>query len=135
MGAPPTRLRRIRSFVTHWIDPLLRPFTSILPGFCVLTHVGRRSGKVYRTPLNVFRRGDRVVFALTYGSDAEWVRNVLAAGACDIRTMRRDLHLVDPRVVVDPELRDLPWLPRVIERANRVTETLVMRVGPGVTDP
>ncbi|MET0772871.1 MAG: nitroreductase family deazaflavin-dependent oxidoreductase [Candidatus Limnocylindrales bacterium] len=128
MGSPPTRLHALASFVTHWVDPLLRPFADVLPGFCVLTHVGRRSGRVYRTPLNVFRRRDRVVFALTYGSGAEWVRNVLAAGACDIRTMRRDLHLVRPEVVVDAELRDLPWLPRVIERANRVSEILVMRV-------
>ena len=128
MAAPPTRLRGLRSFVTHWVDPVLRPFTGVLPGFCVLTHVGRRSGKVYRTPLNVFRRADRVVFALTYGSDAEWVRNVLAAGECRIRTVGRDLHLVEPRVVVDPTLRDLPWLPRVIERANLVSEVLEMRV-------
>src|SRR5262245_20990042 len=104
MTPPPTRLRALSSFVTHWIDPLLRPFAGWLPGFCVLTHVGRRSGRTYRTPLNVFRRGSRVVFALTYGSEAEWVRNVLAAGECDIRTRRRDLHLVGPRVVVDPEL-------------------------------
>jgi hypothetical protein len=25
-----------------------------LPGFGILTHVGRKSGKVYRTPVNVF---------------------------------------------------------------------------------
>ena len=134
MAAPPTRLRGLRSFVTHWVDPILRPFTGALPGFCVLTHVGRRSGKVYRTPLNVFRRGDRVVFALTYGSDAQWVRNVLAAGECQIRTMGRDLHLVGPRVVVDPALKDLPWLPRVVERINRVSEVLEMRIADGPHD-
>lgn len=132
MSAPRTRLQGFASFVTRWLDPLVRPFAGVLPTFCVLTHVGRRSGTVHRTPLNVFRRGDRVVFALTYGSSAEWVRNVLAAGECEIRTMGRDLHLVEPRIVVDPGLAELPWLPRVIERANHVTEMLAMRVGgPG----
>jgi hypothetical protein len=76
----------------------------------------------------VFRRGDRVIFALTYGSTAEWVRNVLAAGECQIRTMGRDLQLVETRIVVDAQLAGLPWLPRVIERANQVTEMLEMRV-------
>ncbi len=128
MTAPRTRLQGFASFVTHWLDPLVRPFAGFLPTFCILTHVGRRSRRVYRTPLNVFRRGDRVVFALTYGSGAEWVRNVLAAGECEIRTMGRELRLVEPRIVVDPELRDLPRLPRIIERANQVTEILEMRV-------
>ena len=38
------------------------------------------------TPLAVFRRGDRRVFALTYGPDVHWVKNVLAAGRCEIVT-------------------------------------------------
>jgi deazaflavin-dependent oxidoreductase (nitroreductase family) len=135
VAGPPTRLERFGSFVTHWIDPVLRPAAGVLPGFCILTHLGRRSGRTYRTPLNVFLRGDRAVFALTYGSDAEWVRNVLAAGGCTIRTRRRDIRLVEPHVVIDPELRELPWLPRVIERANRVTETLVTRIADGVGEP
>ena len=49
----------------------------------------------------------------------------LASGRVEVG---RDLHLVEPRVVVDPTLRDLPWLPRVIERANLVSEVLEMRV-------
>ena len=35
--------------------------------FIELEHVGRRSGRVYRVPLNAFRTGDAVTFALTYG--------------------------------------------------------------------
>ena len=92
MTAPRTRLQGFASVVTRWFDPLVRPFAGFLPTFCILTHVGRRSSRVYRTPLNVFRRGDRVVFALTYGSGAEWVRNVLAAGECEIRPVRPDDH-------------------------------------------
>jgi uncharacterized membrane protein required for colicin V production len=30
-------------------------FAGWLPGFGIVTHVGRESGKVYRTPMNVFR--------------------------------------------------------------------------------
>jgi deazaflavin-dependent oxidoreductase (nitroreductase family) len=131
MAPEPPRLRRLASFVTHWVDPLLRPLAGVLPGFGELAHVGRRSGQVHRTPLNVFRRGDAVVIVLTYGSGSQWVKNVLAAGECRIRMRGRGYRLVEPRVSVDPELRALPWLPRVIERANRASEVLTMRIaGP-----
>jgi len=43
-------------------------FAGWLPGFGILTHVGRKSGKVYRTPVNVFRASNGFIIALTYGS-------------------------------------------------------------------
>jgi deazaflavin-dependent oxidoreductase (nitroreductase family) len=122
------RLRAMRGFATHVANPFIRPFAAHLPWFGVLTHTGRRSGRSYRTPLNVFRRGDTAWFALTYGADVDWVRNVLAAGEAVLRTRGRDLRLIEPEVVVDPALTPLPWLPRVLERANRVSELLRMRV-------
>jgi hypothetical protein len=39
-----------------------------LPGFGILSHVGRKSGRTYRIPINVFQRCDYYYFALTYGS-------------------------------------------------------------------
>ena len=36
-------------------NPILMPLARRLPGFAVVTHVGRRSGKAYRTPVNLFR--------------------------------------------------------------------------------
>ncbi len=45
-------LAKINIAVTNRITSL---FASWLPGFGILTHVGRKSGKLYRTPVNVFR--------------------------------------------------------------------------------
>jgi deazaflavin-dependent oxidoreductase (nitroreductase family) len=59
---------------------LARPLAMRAPGFGVVVHVGRKSGRVYRTPVNVFPAPDGYTVALTYGADAEWVRNVVAAG-------------------------------------------------------
>ena len=56
-------------------------FADRLPGFGILTHVGRKSGRVYRTPVNVFRAPEGFLIALTYGRESEWVKNVLAADA------------------------------------------------------
>ena len=40
-------------------------FADWLPGFGILTHVGRKSGKVYCTPINIFRRSNGFIIALT----------------------------------------------------------------------
>ena len=70
----------------------------------------------YRTPVNVFRHGDAYLFFLTYGADVDWVKNVLAAGSCSLRTRGHDVTLVDPELIEDRELRDAPLIPRFIER-------------------
>jgi deazaflavin-dependent oxidoreductase (nitroreductase family) len=86
------------------------------PGFGIVTFRGRKSGQTYSTPVNVFQRGDAYYFFLTYGSDAQWVKNVLAAGSCSIETRGRIVELVDPELVTDPELRPAPRFVRFVER-------------------
>lgn len=125
--SPGTRLRFIRPFTTNVFNRLSVHFAGWAPGFAILTHVGRTSGKTYRTPINVFRRGEHYVFALTYGSDVQWLKNIFAAGACSMRTRGRDVHLVEPELIVDPKLRLMPWPVRVMGRFMRVTELLRMR--------
>jgi deazaflavin-dependent oxidoreductase (nitroreductase family) len=119
---------RIRPFVNRYLNRLTRPLAGRLPGFAILTHRGRTSGRTYQTPVNVFRRGDEYFFFLTYGSDSQWVKNVLAAGSCSIETRRRVVELVEPELVTDPELRPAPAPVRLIEqRIAGVTEYLRMR--------
>jgi deazaflavin-dependent oxidoreductase (nitroreductase family) len=72
------------------------------PGFGLVIHQGRRSGQTYRTPVNVFTTDSAVRIALTYGADSQWVKNVLAAGGCTLRSRGRDIALTAPRVVRDP---------------------------------
>jgi deazaflavin-dependent oxidoreductase (nitroreductase family) len=48
-------------------------------------HTGRRSGRSYLTPATARRAGGEIVMALTFGSQADWVRNILAAGQATIR--------------------------------------------------
>ena len=117
----------LRPFTTRVFNPLSRRVAGWLPGFGILTYPGRKSGRRYRTPLNVFRRGNLFVFALTYGSEVNWVQNVLAAGGCELRTRGRDVRLVDPELLVDPAGRLVPLPVRAFMRANRVTEYLRLR--------
>ena len=123
-----TRAWRFRHVATRYLNPVLRPIVRRLPTFGVLTHTGRTSGRTYSTPLNVFRRGDTYLFFLTYGSDAQWVKNVLAAGSASIETRGKVVHLVDPELVTDPDLTPAPPFVRFVEgRIAGVTQYLRMR--------
>jgi deazaflavin-dependent oxidoreductase (nitroreductase family) len=110
---------------------LTGPFAAHLPGFAVVRHVGRVSGRGYRTPVNVFRHDDGYVFVLTYGADVDWVKNVEAAKGCEIETRRRTVRLVEPRRFTDPTRQAVPGTVRVILRLIDVDEFLSLRVVPG----
>jgi deazaflavin-dependent oxidoreductase (nitroreductase family) len=119
----PRRLARFNLVVTNRV---LGPLARHLPGFAVVEHVGRRSGRRYRTPVNLVRRGDGYAIALMYGADSQWVRNVLAAGGADVETRGRRLRLVGPEVVRDPSLSMVPKLVRVPIRLVTVDEFMVL---------
>jgi deazaflavin-dependent oxidoreductase (nitroreductase family) len=93
-----------------------------LPGFGVIVHRGRRSGRRYRTPVNVFHAPDGYVVALTYGVGSDWVSNVLAAGGCELETRGRLEHLTAPRVVHDESRRQVPPLVRPVLRLLDVAD-------------
>ena len=108
-------------------NPVLSPLARRLPGFALVTHVGRRSGREYVTPVNLFRHGDGWVIALTYGADSQWVRNAVAAGAIGVETRRRRLRLVAPEVVRDPSRSLIPPPARWMLGLLGVDEFLLLR--------
>jgi hypothetical protein len=64
----------------------------------------------------------RYVIALTYGRDRDWVRNVLAAGGCEVETRGHLIHLAHPRIVIDKQRSLVPQPIRPILKAIGVTE-------------
>jgi deazaflavin-dependent oxidoreductase (nitroreductase family) len=106
-------LAKINILLTNRITGL---FAGWLPGFGILTHVGRKSGKVYRTPVNVFRAPNGFIIALTYSSQSEWVKNVVEAGGCELKTRGKTLQLSAPRVARDSTRRKFPIPVRVVLR-------------------
>ncbi|WP_308213885.1 nitroreductase family deazaflavin-dependent oxidoreductase [Mycolicibacterium crocinum] len=95
----PKAVARLNRVGLNKITKRIAPWT---PGFGVVVHQGRRSGRTYETPVNVFVTTTGVRIALTYGADSQWVKNVVAAQACTLRTRGRELELSEPRVVRDP---------------------------------
>jgi deazaflavin-dependent oxidoreductase (nitroreductase family) len=120
----PRSLARFNLVATNRVTGLV---AGRLPGFAIVEHVGRRSGRVRRTPVNVFRHGDRYVVALTYGRDSQWVRNVLAAGGCEVLTAGRRLRLARPEIVRDPGRALVPAPVRPVLAAIGVEDFLVLR--------
>jgi deazaflavin-dependent oxidoreductase (nitroreductase family) len=100
--------RRMAAFNRRVTNRVTGPLAPRLPGFGVILHTGRRSGRRYRTPVNVFRVPGGYVVALTYGADAEWVRNVVAAGGCELETRGRREHLAHPELFHDERRSHVP---------------------------
>jgi deazaflavin-dependent oxidoreductase (nitroreductase family) len=115
-------LNRVTRHVAPW-----------MPGFGLVIHRGRRSGRQYQTPVNVFAAADGYVFALTYGPDTDWVRNVLAAGGCELRTRGRTVRLVSPRVYHDEERRGIRPLERQVLRVLNVADFLSLKSAPAAS--
>jgi deazaflavin-dependent oxidoreductase (nitroreductase family) len=89
-------------------------FAGRLPGFGIVTSVGRKSGRLYQTPVNVFRESDGFLIALTYGPDSGWVKNVLAARGCRLETRGMRYQLSSLKLIHDPSRARFPPFVRVI---------------------
>lgn len=99
-------------------------FAPQLPGFGVVVHVGRRSGRRYRTPVNVFPAPGGYVVALTYGPHTDWVKNVMAAGGCQLETRGQILECDRPELYRDPEREHIRPLERRVLGAMHVEDFL-----------
>jgi deazaflavin-dependent oxidoreductase (nitroreductase family) len=113
--------------VPRWVAKVNRRFTNPLAlkrgDRPVLTHVGRTSGATYRTPLDAGPIDDGYIFMLVYGSDSDWVQNVLAAGTATLDIDDDTFELVNPRLIskkdalqlLPPETKEPPGFLRIGE--------------------
>lgn len=121
----PKSVARFNRFVTN---PIGRLVAGWAPGFAIVRHRGRKSGKSYSTPINIFKFEDRFVVALTYGSNIDWLKNVVVAGGCTIRYRNREIELVDPKLVATSKGMSLMPRPvRAILSVINVTEFVELR--------
>jgi deazaflavin-dependent oxidoreductase (nitroreductase family) len=93
--------------------------------FAVLTHVGRRSGRAYKTPLGACAFGDGFVLALAYGTEVDWCRNVMAAGTRTPRWKGQEYALERPEIITGPEvIRAWPLRQRFVIWASGIHQFL-----------
>ena len=112
--------KRLRTFVKHFVNPVLRNVARSSRGpFALLRHVGRRSGKTFEIPIMVWRVADGFVIVPTYGPHVDWLRNLQAAGRGSLRWHKREFVLQKPEFI-DAEIgwRALPGWTRPILRLS-----------------
>ena len=90
-------------FNRHVTNPIQRLWAGWAPTMGILEHVGRKSGKPYRTPLTVFPTHDGVAILLTYGPDRDWLKNITAAGGGRMKRYGKTFRLSDPQVLSKAE--------------------------------
>ncbi len=123
MPLPLSITRFNRSVTNRFTKPIARH----APQFGVVIVNGRKSGNPYETPVNVFPTNDGVVIALSYGEDVDWLKNVLAAGQCEIVRSGDTRHFDSPTVVgADEALAFVPSALRPILRALGISKFLLL---------
>jgi deazaflavin-dependent oxidoreductase (nitroreductase family) len=75
----------------------------------VVEHTGRRSGKLYRTPIVADRVGEQLIVPLPYGTQVDWVRNVLSSGEATVVSKGHTYRVVSPELIASTQA--LPLLP------------------------
>lgn len=110
----------------RWLARFNRKVTNRLLGliprrwspFVVVHHIGRRSARPYATLAAAFSTPTGYILTPTYGPDADWVRNTLAAGSFTIDRRGNLLYLRGARLI---ERSDAwPHLPLLVRAAMRV---------------
>ncbi|HJU10131.1 MAG TPA: nitroreductase/quinone reductase family protein [Candidatus Binataceae bacterium] len=111
-------------FNFHITNHFTSPLAKRVSGWGVVVHTGRTTRRQYRTPVFVFRHGDRFIMALTYGRESQWVRNVLAQGGCELETEGSKFLLSHPRLFHDDQRSVVPVLHRFILGVFKVSDFL-----------
>lgn len=111
-------LDRVRVFNKHVTNKVLIHISGKRFGhFAILSHVGRKSGKLYRIPIIAEPIEGGFVIALTYGKKVDWYENVRVKGGCSIYWKNKDYHLVNPELI-DKEI-GLMAFPPILRSALR----------------
>jgi deazaflavin-dependent oxidoreductase (nitroreductase family) len=102
-------MRRVNRVFTN---PVLGTVAWLVPPLAVVHHVGRKSGKGYRSPVVAIPSKRGYVIPLTYGRDVDWARNIVAARGFELERMGKRVRLNKPRIVDFDKAA--PLLPAVV---------------------
>lgn len=128
------RIRMVNKYATNKI--LIHLCGRGFGHFAILSHTGRKSGKLYRIPIIAEPLGDGFVFALTYGKKVDWLENVMAKGGCALYWKHKEYKLVRPEFI-DKEAA-LKAFPKIIQAGLRrmgIEYYLKLAVQPSIIHP
>ena len=99
--------RAVAEFNRRVTNPVARSLTPWLPCLGTLEHVGRKSGRHYRTPLLVFNTRNGFVILIGYGPETDWLKNVFAGGPTILHKRGKAIALANPQIVSKAEAAPL----------------------------
>lgn len=71
---------RVRQFNKRWLNPVILTVAGRRGSpYAIILHKGRRSGRMYATPVVTARVPDGFIIPLAYGRSVDWYRNIQAA--------------------------------------------------------
>ena len=91
--------RFMRTVNRVFTNPILGTIAWLVPPMAVVHHVGRKTGRAYRSPVIAFRGRTGAVIPMTYGRDVDWARNIVRAGRCELAQGGRTFTYHNPRIV------------------------------------
>ena len=98
------RLGPMKKLLKRYNDTTRKISGTERPSWCLLTHVGRRSGNTYQTPLGAYPYGDGFLLPLGYGTQTDWYRNIMAAGTCELAWKGQTHQLERPELISGPDV-------------------------------
>lgn len=126
----PNRIRYFnKRFLNHITIQIAGASHSLV---ALVEHTGRKSGKLYRTPIMVQPVESGFMFALTYGPAVDWYRNVQAAGRCTLHWKGGKYELAEPQAVT-PEagFQAFPPPQRWVLKAMHIDHFFKMKIESG----
>jgi deazaflavin-dependent oxidoreductase (nitroreductase family) len=116
LGPVVDAVRRVNRSVTN--PRVMRTAGSAQTQTSVIAHVGRKSGRVYETPVDIISTTTGLLIALPYGTRVDWLRNVVAAGSATVVTHGDRVDVERPTIVATADVAAL--IPRRTLRTLRL---------------
>lgn len=131
-------LRRAFRAVANLLNPavLLMAGRRWMPIVGVIHHRGRRSGRMYFTPVMLRARGGAIFVPRTLGDHAAWYRNLETARSAEVTYLGRRLTVDEPAIVSFQDAANaFPRYERLMFRVLGITDFLRLRSGIRPVDP
>jgi deazaflavin-dependent oxidoreductase (nitroreductase family) len=97
---PRPLLRAIRISNKYLLNPVMGARAGRKNSYAAaIRHTGRKSGKQYSTPVGAERVQDGFVIPLGYGTQVDWLQNVIAAGRATLTAEGENHDVTSPEVI------------------------------------
>lgn len=113
--------KQMAQFNKRFTNHLIGVVSPFIPPWATVTHVGRKSGKTYKTPVAAFVAGNTVAISLAYGADVDWALNLAAAGSGELTRLGKTKPLTNVRIIERSQRGDAPKGLRRVVGANSHT--------------